>query len=345
MKNINAIGIDLAKNVFQICAVDEKHWVVFNRQVKRSVVVSILRDIEPTTVAMEACASSHYWAEQIEALGHRVRLIPTQHVKAFVRGHKHDANDAAALAEAATREDLPESVRKTPWQRQLQLLIRRRERRVRNRTQLINQLRGMLYEHGITIGRSVTTLRRRLPEVMLDLEHQDPALLAMATDLIDELNQLQQRIVRDEKQLKAQAQANATCCRLMAIPGIGYLNAVSLVTAVGMNSTLRNGRHMAAWLGLTPRMHGTGGKVRHGSITHRGNAAMRTLLIHGARAAMNAKYEDPLVLWAKGLAKRNGHNKAVVALANRLARIAWVIIHRHEHYQPGHRSVVATATL
>lgn len=344
MKNINAIGIDLAKNIFQICAVDNKHRMIFNRQVKRSAVLSSLRDIEPTIVAIEACASSHYWAEQIEALGHRVRLIPTQHVKAFLRGHKHDANDAAALAEAATREDLPESVRKTPWQRQLQLLIRRRERRVRNRTQLINQLRGMLYEHGITIGSSVATLKRRLPQVMLELEQQDPALLAMAVDLIDELKELQQRIDCDGKQLKRQAQANPICCRLMDIPGVGYLNAVSLVAAVGVDSTLRNGRQMAAWLGLTPRMHGTGGRIRHGSITHRGNASMRTLLVHGARSAMNAKYDDPLVLWAKELAKRSGHNKAVVALANRLARIAWVIIHRHEHYQPGHRSVVAAAT-
>lgn len=344
MKNINAIGIDLAKNVFQICAVDDKYRVVFNRQVKRKVVVSTLRDIKPTTVAMEACASSHYWAEQIEALGHRVRLIPTQHVKAFLRGHKHDANDAAALAEAATREDLPESVRKTPWQRQLQLLIRRRERRVRNRTQLINQLRGMLYEHGITIGRSVSTLKLRLPQVLVELEQQDPALLAIVIDLNEELSDLQRRIHSDEKQLKALAQSNATCGRLMDIPGIGYLNAVSLVASVGVNSTLRNGRHMAAWLGLTPRMHGTGGKIRHGSITHRGNASMRTLLIHGARAAMNAKYDDPLVRWAKELAKRRGHNKAVVALANRLARVAWVIIHRHEHYQPRHRDAVATTT-
>jgi len=237
-----------------------------------------------------------------------------------------------------------ESARKTPWQRQLQLLIRRRERRVRNRTQLINQLRGMLYEHGITIGRSVATLKRRLPLVMFELEQQDPALLAIVTDLNDELSDLQRRIQSDEKQLKALAEATPVCVRLMAIPGIGYLNAVSLVAAVGVGSTLRNGRHMAAWLGLTPRMHGTGGKIRHGSITHRGNASIRTLLVHGARAAMNAKYDDPLVLWAKGLAKRRGHNKAVVALANRLARIAWVIIHRHEHYQAGHRNAVNKAT-
>ena len=298
--------------------------------------LSTLRDLPPTTIAIEGCGSSHYWAEQIETLGHKVRLIPAQHVKAFVRGHKHDANDAAALAEVATRTDLPETLRKTPWQRRVQFMVRRRERRVRSRVRLVNQLRGLLYENGIIIGRSVTTLKRRLPDVMATLDEAQSPLLLVVQNLVEEFDEMQLRIKDDEKALKTIANSTETCIRLMKIPGIGYLNAVSLVCAIGPDSGLKNGRHMAAWLGLTPRMHGTGGKVRHGSITHRGNAELRTLLVHGARAAMNAKYDDPVVNWAKDLAKRKSHNKAVVALANKLARVAWVVIHRHEEYQPLH---------
>lgn len=334
MNNPNAIGLDIAKNVFQICAVTPAGKVQFNRQIRRNAVLATFQDLDPTVVAIEGCGSSHYWAEQIEALGHSVRLIPPQHVKPFIRGHKHDANDAAALAVAATRDDIPLSVRRTPWQRHIQFLVRRRERRVTSRVRLINQCRGFLGENGIVIPRTVSGFKRHIPQTLEPLADSQSPLYALVVDLLEELDELQQRINADDRELKHIAQSTPACQRLMQIPGIGYLNATSLVAAVGPDSGLRNGRHMAAWLGLTPRMHGTGGKIRHGSITHRGNPQLRRLLVHGARAAMNAKYDDPVVNWAKALAKRQGHNKAVVALANKLARIAWVVIHREQAYCP-----------
>ena len=324
MKKIKALGIDLAKSVFQLHGVDEYGVPVLRRQLSRRQVLSFLAQLSPCLVAMEACASAHYWGRQIKALGHEVKLIPPQYVKPFVRGNKNDRNDAQAICEAAMRPDMPTVAVKSEEQQAVVSLHRLRELVEKQRKQLASQLRGLLGEFGIAIPQGTRALRRELPQAI----ERVPLLLRSALQASAErLRELEQCSEQQTEQIQHLAQASPLCRRLMQERGIGPLTASAFAATLGDPSHYRNGRQVAAALGLVPRQHSTGGKAVLLGISKRGDAYLRTLLIHGGRAVLRHApgKTDPLSVWLQQLAKRAGVNKAAVALANKNARRLWAI--------------------
>ena len=337
MKELNIIAIDLAKNVFQVCIVSPQNKVVENKQFTRHKLPQAIANRPPAVVAMEACYSSHYWARTFQAMGHQVRLIPAQHVKPFVRGNKNDRNDALAIAEACQRPDLHYVPIKTSEQQDLQALHRIRDRVSRQRTTLINQTRGLLSEYGVVSPRGVKAFR------VLAVSMADPAdcplspLMRREMELVlEEFDRLTVRLKQINRQLTQMAHQHQLCKLLLSLPGIGVINATALYSAIGNGSQFAHPRDLAVWLGLTPRQFSSGGKSFNGTMTKRGNRYLRKQLIHGARAIVHrCRYkQDKLSLWVNQLAARRGVNKAAVALANRLARLAWILLQRKQCYQP-----------
>ena len=324
MKKIKTLGIDLAKSVFQLHGVDEHGVTVLRRQLSRRQVLSFMAQRPACLVAMEACASAHYWGRQLKALGHEVKLIPPQYVKPFVRGNKNDRNDAQAICEAALRPEMPTVAVKSEEQQAVVSLHRLRELNEKQRKQLANQLRGLAGEFGIAIPKSMTALLRELPQAI----ERVPAILRPALQSgLERLRQLQDWSEQQTEQIHQLAQAAPLCRRLMKERGIGPLTASAYAATLGDPSHYRNGRQVAAALGLVPRQHSTGGKTVLLGISKRGDAYLRTLLIHGARAVLRhvPGKTDPLSLWLQQLAKRVGVNRAAVALANKNARRLWAI--------------------
>lgn len=328
MKKIKTLGIDLAKSVFQLHGVDEHGVALLRRQLRRTQLLSFLAQLPPCLVAMEACASAHYWARQIKALGHQVKLIPPQYVKAFVRGNKTDRNDAQAICEAALRPDMPTVAVKSEEQQAIVSLHRLRELLEKQRKQVANQLRGLLGEFGIAIPKGVTALRRELPQA---IERVPMVLRSALQDSAERLRQLQDASDQHAQQIQQLAQAAPLCRRLMKERGIGPLTASAYTATLGDPGHYRNGRQVAASLGLVPRQHSTGGKPVLLGISKRGDAYLRTLLIHGARAVLRYApgKTDPLSVWLQQLAQRVGVNRAAVALANKNARRLWAIWRAH----------------
>jgi transposase len=334
--NVTLIGIDLAKSVFQVCAVNQAGKPVFNRQVRRHRLMALLVQYPKAVIAMEACSGSNYWGRELEQRGFEVRLIPPQHVKPFVKGNKNDRNDAFAITEAAQRPQLccvrPRSLEQTD----LIQVHRVVDRQVRQRTAVINQIRGFLMEYGIVVSRGKERLQRVLPDLLEDAEN---ALTAPARCLLRELLQEWWRqddvIRRLHRRIKAQAQANAAAQRLMAIKGVGERIATAIVAYAGTGRGYRNGRHFAANLGLVPREHSSGGKQQLGGMSKRGNVYLRRLLIQGAWTVVRYAEgsDDRLSRWARQVAARRGKHKAVVAVANKMARIMWSMLYHRTDYQ------------
>jgi transposase len=324
VKEIKTLGIDLAKSVFQLHGVDERGVAVLRRQLSRKQMPSFMAQLPPCLVAMEACASAHYWGRQIKALGHEVKLIPPQYVKPFVRGNKTDRNDAQAICEAALRPEMPAVAVKSEEQQAVVSLHRLRELVEKQRKQLANQLRGLLGEFGIAIPQSMTALRRELPQA---IERVPMILRSALQEGAERLRQLQAYSEQQTEQIQQLAQATPLCRRLMQERGIGPLTASAYTATLGDPRHYRNGRQVAASLGLVPRQHSTGGKAVLLGISKRGDAYLRSLLIHGARAVLRHApgKSDPLSVWLQQLAQRVGANKAVVALANKNARRLWAI--------------------
>jgi len=324
VKKLKTLGIDLAKVVFQLHGVDERGVAVLRRQLRRTQVLSFLAQLPGCVVAMEACASAHYWGRQIKALGHEVKLIPPQYVKPFVRGNKTDRNDAQGICEAALRPDMPGVALKSEDQQAMVSLHRLREIVEKQRKQLANQLRGLLGEFGIAIPKGMAALRRELPQA---IERVPRVLRSALQGGAERLRELQQCSEQHTEQLQQLAQAAPLCRRLMQERGIGPLTASAYTATLGDPGHYRNGRQVAASLGLVPRQHSSGGKAVLLGISKRGDAYLRTLLIHGARAVLRhvPGKTDPLSVWLQQLAKRVGANKAAVALANKNARRLWAI--------------------
>jgi transposase len=332
----NLIAIDLAKNVFQVCGMNARQKVTFNRQLRRTELAAFMQNQPPLEVAMEACYSSHYWGRCFEAMGHTVSLLPAQHVAPFVRGNKSDHNDALAIAEAAHRPHITPVPIKTVEQQDIQALHRLRERYVSERTALINQTRGLLSEYGI-----ITPLGHKAFCVLLREVSQpgagqlSPVLKIQVSQITEEYYGLTNRVKELTDTLKTLAVTNPLCERLMTIPGIGVINATAIVSAIGNGSQFANGREFAVWLGLTPRQFSSGESFKSTGITKRGNRYLRKQLVHGARAVLSRSKQktDPLSRWINQLVARRGVQKACVALAARLARIAWVLLQREEAYK------------
>ena len=333
---ITTIGLDIAKSVFHLCAVNKMGRLLKKKQLKRKQVLAYLAKLEPCLVAMEACGGANYWAREIEALGHQVKLIAPQYVKPYIKGNKNDYNDAEGIAEAAQRANMRFVPIKTVEQQDVQNVHRQRERIKKARTALVNQVRGLLAEYGIVINKGVAAVRKGLPEVLEDAENGLTQLSReLFAELLEELRLLEQQFEVCEKRIHAMSKENAVCRRLDDILGIGPITASATYAAAGDGKDFVNGRHFSAWIGLVPGQHTTGGKPTLLGISKRGNAYLRTLFIHGARAVLlhSANKTDRFSLWAQALLERRGHNKACVAVANKMARMAWVIMAKDETYR------------
>ena len=342
MSKITTVGLDLAKNVFHVVCCDERGKVVRKRMLRRGQVLAYFANLEPVLVGMEACASAHYWARELQALGHEVKLIPPQYVKPFVRGNKHDYNDALAIAEAVVRPEMRFVSVKTPEQQDIQALHRLRERCLADRTALVNQIRGLLGEYGIVLPQGVNTLRRRLPEVLSEAEN---GLSEWFRQLLWEsyrrFQELDAHIAFYTKELESYSRRNEAVKRLRAIPGYGPVVAPVFYSQIGDGRAWRRGRDVSASLGLVPRQHSSGGKERLQGISKRGDGYLRSLLVHGARSVVKAAAgkDDRLSRWVNRIRAERGYNKAVVALANKMARMGWAVLRNKTEYRADYRSV------
>jgi transposase len=332
----NVISIDLAKNVFQLCALNQANKVIVNFKVARNELLNELRQYEPTTVAMEACYSSHPWGRAIQDLGHTVLLIPPIKVKPFVQGNKNDSNDALAIGEASQRPNIHFVPVKSLKNQDIQSLQRIRERLIKQRTAVINQVRGLLAEYHIICAKGATVLYKQLPRIIEDAEQ--PLTMTARTffqEMYSELTPLNSRIVETTNQSHTILQDDEDYKRVQQVPGIGPIIAAETIAAVDTGKQFNNGRQFAAWLGLTPRHYASGESCHMGKISKRGNKRLRTLLIHGARTVMNwvDKKNDKLSCWIKSLLTHKSPKIVIVALANKLARILWSVLSERKNYQ------------
>jgi transposase len=288
---------------------------------------------------MEACCGAHYWAKALTDLGHEARLISPQFVKPYVKSNKNDRNDAEAICEAAGRPSMRFVPPKSAEQLEIQAVHRIRQRLVANRTRLVNQVRGLLAEHGTVVARDITRLRRALHRIA-DGENGD--LSQMFRDMLrgirEELAELDDRIAGYNRRIRKLFRSNEMCRRIGKVEGIGPITATALVAAVGDRSCFRNGRQFAAWLGLVPKQRSSGGKPRLFGISKRGDRYLRTLMIHGARAVLSKAggKEDRRSQWIGRMRERRHPNVVAVALANKNARIAWSLLSREQEYRPDH---------
>ena len=335
---LKRIGVDLAKQVFQVHGVDSHEQVKCRKQLKRAQMLDFFRQLEPCLVAMEACGGSHYWARELIKLGHQVRLIAPQFVKPYVKSGKNDANDAEAICEAASRPTMRFVPIKTAEQQAGQSLHRIRSRLIRARTALVNEIRGLLGEFGLVIAQRGAAAAHRL--LQQSLETPDNGLPGKMRELLkelqDELLAHDERLTRFDRELQQQARSDERCQRLLKVEGIGTISATAIVAAVGDAKQFSSARQFAAWLGLVPSQHSSGGKNQLGSISKKGDTYLRTLLIHGARSALLACKEktDRRSLWVQQVQCCRNTNIATVALANKNARIIWAILSKGESYQP-----------
>lgn len=334
---LTRIGVDLAKQVFQIHGVDSHEQVKCRKQLKRGQMLDFFRQQEPCLVAMEACGSSHYWARELRQLGHEVRLIAPQFVKPYVKSGKNDANDAEAICEAASRPTMRYVTVKSAEQQASQSVHRIRSRLIRARTALLNEIRGLLGEFGRVAARPGIASTRALLQQALDESDKLPGELNEVLMLLqDELQQQDRRVKQLDEMLQRQVAADERVQRLLKIEGVGPISATAIVASVGDARQFRSARQFAAWLGLVPSQHSSGGKERLGAISKKGDSYLRMLVIHGARAALNAckNKVDRRSEWVNQLQARRNTNIATVALANKNARIIWAILSRGESYQP-----------
>jgi len=340
---VKRIGIDLAKNVFQVHGVDEHEKPVVRRRLKRSEFVEFFAQLPECLVGMEACGGSHHWARELQALGHDVRLMAPRFVAAYRKNDKNDGNDAEAVCEAVSRPNMRFVPIKSAEQQAVLTLHRARELLVGQRTALINQIRGLLSEFGVTVSPGAQRLRKALPDILEDADNQLPDLAReLFADLHARLRELDSHIHDYDRRIEALAREMEPAQRLLRIEGIGPLTATAMVASIGDARVFHNGRQFAAWLGLVPRQYSSGKTVRHGRITKRGDGYLRRMLIHGARALMRhlKGRDDPRSRWVNDVWRRRGFNKAVVALAAKNARVLWAVLTRGTSYQ--HEVLAAT---
>ena len=337
--NITTIGIDLAKNVMQVHGADDHGRAVLKKQLKRAQMLPFFVNLVPCKIGMEACGSAHYWARKLQALGHTVQLIPPQYVKPFVKRNKNDAADAEAICEATMRPNMPAVPVKNASQQAILSVHRARQGFVKARTAQANQIRGLLAEYGIAIPQGIGHIAKRIPEILEDGENDLPgSFRALLQRLADHLKALDRQVGELEVEIQFWHRENDASKKLAKIPGIGPITASALVATIGDARNFKNGRQLAAWLGIVPKQHSTGGKSTLLGISTRGDTYLRTLLIHGARAvvriAENRPNADP---WLKRLLARRNKNVAAVALANKNTRTLWALLTHDREYLPDYR--------
>lgn len=343
---ITTIGIDLAKNVFQVHGVDERGHIAVRRAMKRDDMLPYFANLEPCLIGMEACGSAHYWARKLIALGHTVKLMAPQFVKPYVKSNKNDARDAEAICEAVSRPNMRFVPIKNAEQQAVLSIHRAREGFVKARTAQGNQIRGLLSEFGITIPQGIAHVYKRVPEILEDGENGLPGNMRhLIQRLADNLKETDNQVIALEREIKQWHTANESSRELAEVSGIGPLTASALAATVGDAKNFNRGSQMAAWLGLVPKQHSTGGKTVLLGISKRGDTYLRTLLIHGARAVIRhaehkSGYADS---WLGKLIARRGKNVAAVALANKNARIAWALLSKENKFRPDYAAVQPTA--
>ncbi len=334
MDNIKLIAIDIAKSIFHVRAVNHCGKAIYDKKVRREKLFdTVLSLSDKATIAMESCATSHYWGRRFQSQGYTVKLIAPQFVKPYVKSHKNDRADAEAIAEAASRASMRYVEIKTAEQQSLQFVHRIRTRLIGNRTALMNEARAILSEFGYITAKGKASLKRFIVCTLNKQDTEFPdAAKKLVSNLYEEICDIDERIVIYDKQLKSLAKSDPTCQKLQTIHGIGYVAATALLGSFGKAKQFKNGRSLAASVGLVPDQHSSGGKERLGRITKKGDGYIRQLLVHGGRAVLRTahQHKDPYRLWATKLRNLKGYNKASVALANRNARIAWVILSKGE---------------
>ncbi len=338
---ITTVGIDLAKNVIQVHGVDERGKVVLQKALKRAQVAEVFANLPSCLIGMEACGSAHYWARKLKALGHSVKLMAPQFVKPYVKANKNDAADAEAICEAVARPNMRFVPMKNGEQQAVLALHRARQGFVKTRTAQANQLRGLLAEYGIIIPQGIGYIAKRLPEILEDGENNLPGVFRQLLQRLgDHLKELARQVGELEIQIQTWHREHPASKKLAQIPGIGPITASALVASIGDAKSFENGRQLAAWLGLVPRQHSSGGKPTLLGISKRGDSYLRTLLIHGARAVIRvaerrACHEDS---WLGQLMHRRNKNVATVALANKNARTVWALLAHDRNYEADYES-------
>lgn len=327
MKDITVVSIDTAKNTFYLVGFSKTGHPVYRRKLGRSALKSWFGKQASLMVYLEACGGSHEWGRYLGEQGHTVKLIAPQFVKPFRQGEKNDWNDALAIGIAGQQPTMRFVAVKSAEQQAIQALHRVRSRAQRDRVSVANQLRGLLFEHGIVLPKTIAVLRKRVPEV-LEAGKLPEVMLELVADMLVELRALDERVKRYTERVERLAKADPTACRLMALKGMGPITASALAAEVADARVFRNGRQLSAYLGLVPRQFTTGGKPRLGRITKRGDKYLRQLLVHGARSVIRhlGDKQDRTSCWLRALIARRGINKATVALANKQARWAWAVM-------------------
>ena len=336
---ISRVGVDLAKNVFQVHGVDSRGKVVWKRQLRRSQWLRALAEQIDTDceIGMEACGGAHHWARELQSRGYQVKLIPPQFVKPYVKGNKNDASDAAAICEAMSRADMTYVAVKTVEQQDIQALHRVRASVMGRRTATSNQIRGLVAEYGLVAPKDLRPLRRAIPDWLEDAENGlTDRFRRLLHELWQELLRLDQRLAELDGEIEIIAETHADAKRLLKLRGVGPLVATALVARFGDGSHFKRGRQAAASVGLTPRHHGTGGKNRIYGLSKEGDRYLRSILIHGARAVVSQakRRDDRLSVWVTDLKERSHMNVAAVALANKTVRMAWSMLKHGTDYEP-----------
>jgi transposase len=329
--HITSIGIDLGKTTFHRVALGEHGKVVVRKKFSRKQLLAYTGNLQASLIGIEACSGAHFIGAALREQGHDVRLIPAQFVKPFLKSNKNDFLDAEAIAEAVARQNMRFVPIKTDEQLDLQALHRVRDRLVHRRTAIINQIRGFLFERGICFAKGPANLRKNMASILEDAEQSlTPRMRALLAQIWQEWRQLEIDISAISNDIKRISNEDEGCKRLRQIPGVGPLVSTATVAAIGNGAAFRKGRDFAAWLGLVPRQHSTGGKAKLYGISKRGNLYLRRMFIHGARAVLlRVKYDTAgLGQWVHQLEARAPRNKVIVAIANKLARIAWSVLFR-----------------
>jgi transposase len=326
---IDILGIDIAKNVFQLHGLNRNGSVVLKRRVMRDQLLEVIAHIDRCMIVIEACTGAFCWARKFEALGHQVKIISPQYVKPFVRRQKNDGNDAEAICTTARQPHIPFVPKKTVEQQDIQALHRARQRMVNHRTAVVSQIRGLLLDRGFAIAKSITRARRLIPEILSNRENElTPMARETIAELYDLMRELDRRIIVFDKKIQDVFRASEPCQRIAKIKGVGPKTATAIVAAIGDGSEFKNGRHLAAWIGLVPRQFSSGDRTTLLGISKRGSQHLRSLLVHGARAVVRTAptKTDPNNQWVNQLRERRGFNRATVAVANKNARIIWAVL-------------------
>jgi transposase len=330
-QELNTVAVDLAKKVFHLVGSDTTGKILWRKRLSRNALTPFIAQLPPILIGIEACGGAHYWARRFREHGHEVRLMAPQFVKPFVKSNKNDMRDAEGIGEAVTRPTMRFVPIKDIDQQDIQSLHRVRDRLIGERTALVNEVHGLMTEYGIVIPKGVPKFRKAVVE---KLESEKDKLTALSQEmfwkLVEEFVELEKRIADYQEKLESLAKTHPECQCLMTIPGIGPITATALVAAVGDVGVFKNGRQFAAWLGLVPRQHSTGGQTRLLGISKRGDSYLRKLLIHGARATLRwVKLKtDDRSQWIRGVLERRGWNRTAVAVANKNARIVWALLSR-----------------